>query len=465
MKRKILSISWMNDRVSAIADLGPGQSVWTAPGMVRDLQGFAEVLDLIRSQFGPGLKRVILVLDHPSLLFHVQETPPATGRMLDQVIDRAILATKFFDEPACWSRVPTAPAGTRRRQLLAIAPRSLIEGLEAVFEAADLEVAGIHPVASILSRFLGRFGLPATQPLLMVADVGGTSVLVAGRADGLLYLSRSIVDAGASQPDRLEQEINRTIFFAQQQFGVTIDRIFGVGGGGRLVGRTVREGLVVEAAPFSFDSAFLLSQAANLGRRPCFNLSLRPGKPREWVTRAIALGLAALVLLTFATTAIVEQRARAHRRQADALARQAEAATRLQLALDQRLREHRRLTALARILGPASNPPLAEWFTRYLGTIVPQQLRISRLAIGRSTNSWSIGIQGKVREPGSRFHTILEDFERTLTSGPFHARILDSTHLQTVSERSASGQRPLALPLANAPSSSDRPFQILGELP
>ena len=106
MSRHSLGISWVHGRFQAVASSG-GQTVgaWTCPAVVEESR-FEDALSEAVRETGFVGTRVFLVVEHRSLLFHVQETPPAKGRLLDQLLQRLVSQSRFLKSErrgAAWS--------------------------------------------------------------------------------------------------------------------------------------------------------------------------------------------------------------------------------------------------------------------------------------------------------------------------------------------------------------------------
>src|SRR5437867_344500 len=127
MARASLGISWVHGRFQAVASLG-GRNVgaWTCPTSVVEEEDFEQALAQAVHETGFTGTRVVVVLEHRSLLFHVQETPPAKGRLLEQLLQRLVSQSRFFEERAAWSRVEVAAVKGRQRYLLALLPDPLV---------------------------------------------------------------------------------------------------------------------------------------------------------------------------------------------------------------------------------------------------------------------------------------------------------------------------------------------------
>src|SRR2546423_15028919 len=126
MAKNILGISWLNGRFDAATVNGSSVvGSWLCPTAVNDEAGFGVALaEAVRQTRFAGTE-VMLVLDHRSLLFHVQETPPAAEKLVGQMLQRLIERSQFFEGKAAWSRLTLPVANSKRRFLLALLPEPL----------------------------------------------------------------------------------------------------------------------------------------------------------------------------------------------------------------------------------------------------------------------------------------------------------------------------------------------------
>src|SRR5262245_1529866 len=132
MSKKVLGISWLNGRFHAAALKGSTVSAsWSSPQPVADDADFAAALpEAVRQTRFTGAQ-LMLVLDHSSLLFHVEETPPVKGKVLAQLLERRVSQNHFYEEPAAWGRIDLPLLKGRQRSLLALLPKSLVLRLAA----------------------------------------------------------------------------------------------------------------------------------------------------------------------------------------------------------------------------------------------------------------------------------------------------------------------------------------------
>ena len=171
-----------------------------------------------------------------------------------------------------------------------------------------------------------------------------------------------------------------------------------------------------------------------------------------------AIGIAALFCLSV-TSAVMTQ--------IDVRAREVALAnvTQQQQAEDQKhATEHKLQTVAARwqsflrVVGSTNDPPVATVFAHYLGTVIPDSMRLTQLDASRTTNGWNCRIEGVVRENEQGFITQMEAFERQLQSGLFKLRVTDSSY-QQLFRGTAPGQP------GSIKRDSERPFFVTGTIP
>ena len=431
MTRKVLGISWLHGRFQAVTLSGGAVSTaWTRPEPVVDGADFGPALaEAIRQTRFTG-HRVQVVLDHRSLLFHVQETPPARGRQLQLLLDRLVAQNRFFEERAAWGHIALPPVKDRQRSLLALIPESLVRELTDACAARRMQLIGVLPLAAVLGDHLRELPARPDEIVVLAADLGTSLHLLLGRGDGQVLFSRSVVLASAQQGERAVQEINRTLHYAQQQFGADVSQlfVFGEQAFAILKDLEIRQGLRIQPSPVAHDPLAVASLGASASSKTSLNLISRAESRQHRHRQLAAAGIAALLVASAATALKVEQAVHARELKSAAAVRRLEAEASLQAANRARQLEARRLTALVHLVGTTNDPPVPELFARYLASAIPDTMRLSQLSVNRVTNGWTFHLEGFAREPAGGFLGLMERFDQQLGTSLFHPRITDSTH-------------------------------------
>jgi hypothetical protein len=465
MARRILGISWLNGRFHAAVLKGDAVAAsWVSPQPVRLPADFEPALaEAVRQTRFSG-SRVVIVLDHGSLLFHVEETPPATGKVLRQLLDRRVAQNRFFEENAAWGRIDLPPLKGRHRVLLALLPQSLVDQLASICASLRLDLLAMVPAAAVLREHLRRLSTPAEETVVLATDLGGSLYLLLGRGDGQVLFSRSLALGATFQSDRAAQEIARTLHYAQQQFGTTVNHLFVFGSQAfaSLKDAPIRSGLEIHPSPVSDDPFYFARQAGSISPRMPVNLVSRTESQRQRARRLAVAGLAAALAAATATTLIVEDTVRARERAAVTREEQLKVSGDATAAMRLRQREARHLEAFLRLVGGTNDAPVAELFARYLPTVMPDTMHLTEASTSRGLNGWEFQLKGFIREQNLDSLASLERFEQELQRGIFHAQINDSTYQQLFRGRadgaSAEAQR-------SGRSGDGKPFFVTGRIP
>lgn len=466
MTRKVLGISWLHGRFQAVTLSGGAVSAsWTKPEPVVNDADFGPALAEAIQQTGFTGHRVQIVIDHRSLLFHVQETPPARGKQLQLLLGRLVAQNRFFEERAAWGQIALPSLKDRQRSLLALLPESLVRELTDACTTQRVQLVGVLPVAAVLGEHLRRLPARPDEIVVLAADLGASLHLLLGRGDGQVLFSRSVVLASAQQSERAVQEINRTLHYAQQQFGADVSQLFVFGEQAFAVLKDlqIRQGLKILPSPVAADPLLYARQAANTPSKAGLNLVSR-AESRQQLRRQLAVaGIAALLLGSAGTVVKVEHIVRAREQRAAATERQLEAAASAESATRERQQRARHLTALLHLVGTTNSPPVPELFARYLAVAMPDTMRLNQLNVQRTTNGWSFHFEGFARESAGGFLGSLERFEQQLRGSVFRPRITDSTHHRLF----GGGEVPAATAVPGTPNggrSDEKTFFVTGAI-
>jgi hypothetical protein len=471
MKRGTLGISWLNETLTAAwAGRDGVVQTWHAPAAVKDGAMLSGAMREVCRRSGEDLRRVVLLMDHRNLLFHVQETPPAKGRLLDQMLERLIAENRFFDEPSVWAKLELPPGARHHRWLLALTPQSIWNDIKSACDENELDLVGLYPATALLARHLGKVRAEPGEAVLLIADFGGSHGLLVGRGDGQILFARSIAASRSETEGRLDQEINRTLHFAEQRFGGKVSRIVAMGERceSALSGRPLREGLNVETLVADLEDPALAAGASDGGPGIRLNFVRRSLWQSPWARPVLAAGMAALLLVSMATAAWVLDQARTQSLEQERWKREVRAAARIRETRLSRGQEWDNLRALIVTVGDPDQPAVVSAFCRYLQTTTPATLRLTGLDLERVTNGWALRLEGISREQGGRFVSGIEEWEAGMTGGVFRVRVEDSTHRRSVAGSSAGLGSTLPMSgegrVTPKPEPGEKPFFLSGTI-
>lgn len=463
MAKKILGICWLHGQFQAIP-LAGGRATgtpWIAPGPVTTPAEFSAALaQAIRETAFTG-QQVMVAIDHRHLLFHVQETPPARGKILNRLLSRLVSQNQFFDEPAVYGHVELPATKGHHRQLLALLPHSIVESLHQSCALNAVTLAALVPAAVGFAASLKGLPAPPDETVIVATEIGDSLNLVLGQSNGRLLFSRTMLLGTTAQAERATQEINRTLHYAQQQFGTLVNHLFVSGShiGTALLNAPIRAGLKTLDCPV-IDMTTLARRAVEFGRKHPLNFASRnTSHRRTWQTVA-ATGLAACLVVSIATAWKVELQIRA--RGKDAAIAEQQLRTESELA-DQKevlLRKARRLEATLDFIGRPNAAPVAAAFPRYLPSVIPDHLRLTGVELSEAPGGWKVHLQGVVVGTAADSSVIIEKLERDLETGIFQVQTTDSTLRQQLR-----GDTDESIAQRASAAGTERPFFLTGFIP
>jgi hypothetical protein len=414
---------------------------------VGDVNAFAETVAHAVRETGFSGSQAMVIIDHRNLLFHVQDTPPAEGKVVDQILERLVGRGQFFEEKAAWGRLALPESKGRHRHLLALLPESLIQGLVTVFAAHRLELTGVFPIAAVLGDQLRLLAAQEGEAVLLAADLGDAIHLLLGTGDGQVLFSRTVAIGGQQPAERAAQEISRTLHYAQQQFGAAVNKLFVYGARTfqLLKNFPIRSGLAIAPSPVAEDPLYFARQVFLLSPKLRLNF-LPPSALKKKSNRQIAAALiVALATGSISTTIVTEIRVRARERALINQVQQSSAEAEIRNRSVTLENEATRWRALRSAIGSTNDPPVPELLIRHLANALPEAARLSRVDVQQATNGWHVRLEGFVVEASGEFVEVISTFENRLSSDPFRLRIQDGTRRQLThggAGRAVSGQRP-----------------------
>src|SRR5439155_15722552 len=169
----------------------------------------------------------------------------------------------------------------------------------------DLHLTSVLPASAVLHQQLTRLPLDKEEVVMLAAETGGSTTVVIGRCDGRILLARTSPGNWNEGAERLALDLNRTILFVSQQYGVTINKgvwLFGPGAEAQVKTMESHMQLPVKVSPIQYSPMYWATEALKLApaASPNFiSLQLRQAPQREvfakviWAATALILALSA----------------------------------------------------------------------------------------------------------------------------------------------------------------------------
>jgi hypothetical protein len=227
MDKKVLAICWLNGQFKAMAvHKGAVKSIWESPQIVDENADFQAVLNEAVNQTGYNGVNVCILISSRKLMYHLIEVPPVSGADLEYYIERKANQLKAFDEPLSFCYIKTLPTRISNGVLVNIYPRSFLEKLTGRCNEIDLHLSRMFTLQSVMRTQLGSLNVAIEEPVVLAADVNGSTALLIGRKDGEVYFGRTIYGNWKVDPEYVCNEIMRSVLFVKQQFGIMATRVF-----------------------------------------------------------------------------------------------------------------------------------------------------------------------------------------------------------------------------------------------
>lgn len=435
-------------------------ATWRAPEPVHETEAWAAALRAARQATGYRGREVRVVLDHRNLIHHLQETPPGKPALVRQLLARQVEQHPFFEEPAVWSTRELPAGKERQRHLLTLIPASVAQAIHDGAVACQLELKGLFAPAAVLEPRLRQEATPG-RPVLLATHADGLLCLLAGDAGGQVFFARSVSLLGSMDGERIAQELNRTLLFTQQQFGVVIPecRWWGEGLDSALNTARLREGLTLVPAKGPADEFFFATEVTRLAPGASTNLCRSAWPVGAGSSRGLALAAALLLLASLTFASWVEGRVRAVARETAVRQAAHAAAADAASAHAEGVAETEAWRRLAGWLNPEAHPPAAWLILRRVAALSPTNLVWLSARVQQTNAQWRVRLEGTTRESPAALLPSLERFEAALSGPPLQFQIADSTLRQLLGDDPGAAEA-----LAPEPGGGTR-FFVEGKLP
>ncbi len=429
-----LSVSWFSNQFAAVAvHRGKVEGTWK-----KELEGQASTFeDLISEavqQTGYRGQTVSLVLAHPRLVQQLIELPPIKKSLLGKLVRRQAQQQKFFPGEAAWAYQVCISTKKSQRVILHLFPRMLLNQFIHGCKTNGLHLTTVLPPSAVLHRQMSQLPLGKEDIALAAAETGGSTTVAIGRSDGQILLARSLPGTWNDELERLGLDLNRTILFIQQQYGLAINKglwLFGPGAAELRARLRIHVQLPVNISPVNYHPFYWATEALKLRPRigpNLISLELQQAPIRRVFARVVAASTMLTVAGALGTAAYCSFQARQEAANIGILSRQAahlETRQRQLRLIDDELSRKRELIEL---VIDNQQPPVPMWLLGYLGEAVPPELVVTNVQVKREAESWKVHLAGTAQQSGKELKTSpspasLALLEENLKAGPFRFKL------------------------------------------
>ncbi|HEX3728895.1 MAG TPA: hypothetical protein VHV47_03765 [Opitutaceae bacterium] len=427
VRGRSLIAAWVaGDFRAAVFQHGELGAEWRAPGRVRSLEELEGALDAARAALGSRETDVALLLEHEQFLHRVELAPslaPAAARTHLQA-----RVARHAGRPV-WAAERMAAVRQDAAYMLHVLPGAFHAELEQILRARRLRLTRLFPLSAPLLQALGG-AESGDRPALAAAETGGVTTVVVGWPGGHLAFTRTFRAAWGAETERVSVEVNRSLLYAKQQLGTTVERIRLFGDERAIADIAARcgENREIVGGPLSLRE-LMVSAAALPSSHPANAVGehrRRQGRRRLLRTVLIAASWAAVAALGFSAAADwAAWKNETHIFQA-LQARGAELrAEHAQLMLRQRA-----ATADRRFVAQVEAgrlPPVAARFPAYVGSLLPGSIQLTELRVEwqEAPRHWSFRLAGTVRGGEEEGRAAAAGLQDKLEHGPLRAHVAE----------------------------------------
>jgi len=425
MRRHLLGVSLIAGYLTAtVFHKGKPGNSWQCPEHVASAEAFAQALREARSETGFRGRYVSFVVETEEASHAFFKTPPMRRRDLETFLARKAEQNKPFDEPAVYCFEQTK-ALTGEGVLLHMLPMSYFNTVMQACAELGLTPLQWVPPSAVLRGSLEDLPIADKEVALIAASSAGRAALVFGDRQGRLVFARHLAFREEEGTEKLLREINRSVLYVKQQFGVAVRRGWQVGSAKNLIAN-VQADIKFAAMPGHEDDFSWMLQAIALPLKSESNLiphEIQDEREQLLRARISAAAIALLLMAAVASSVLIEA----------VLAKQQRVAAAMMQEYSDQLREKRELQRTVEQLATLKHsvhrietrrPPLPGWYLGYLAEAVPEGMVLDEAAVIDEGDGWKVRISGVASgtQPFA-WAAQLQRFEQALSGPPYHLKI------------------------------------------
>lgn len=419
----ILGVTWVHGWFRAARIGTEGQPSWTASGLVRTESELANSLREAAAALGSGLQKVVFIVAHANLVPVHLDLPVTSPARLRQILPREVERQKPFPEPALWweqREAASQKSGARPLHLLA---KSVHDGISRACVQAGLKLESVIPVSEAIRSLDSAAAVDGSIVLRAVVLPEGLAIVA---SEGNCVLLVRSVRLSSLDPERLGQELRRTLTYLQEQIQRPVARVRLFDLGPEAVSRVVNVpvGVPLES-PDVADSAWF-EWLQGRGAAPAirwtstttrdFGQAIGFGRWDRlgWILSGVSI--LAVGVLEWSRWTMREEWSAA-RTQRDNL----EVTVR---TLEQVREGHRQARDLLNQWNRTRRNPLPMWVPAILGSELPASWVLHQMSLETNSTGWTVRFEGGSGSPGVSYSELeLAGMLAKLTNGPGHLTV------------------------------------------
>ena len=431
MKHHTIGVSMLYGKfTAAVYDRGaPGRS-WDCPYPVEDVESFKKALGEAVSNLKYTGKFISFVIEDEKLEHVFVQSPTLSKKDMRAFLERRVDQEKTFEGPAAYSYSTADSPKGGSAIILNVMEKAYLKGMMDTCFEMGLNPFQMFPLVTVVGKKAHKLLASAEEIGAVVAQAGGRLALVIARGDGSILFER-FLNYEPSRPEDFERtgrELNRSILFAKQQFGVAAASVHFIGDFPdefvqAIVGQV---DLPLNRAEPEAGPAHIVADGLRIPARDVSNLvphDVQTKPRRDMLVKISAVMIAILWLSSVAVGAFLEWAIQSKRGDL------ANAQDRFNVvAKDHDVWESKAIrfalikTSIANFR-KERKPPVPGWLLSWLGEATPDGLILKKVSAQREGAGWAIRIEGISEKEHSQAAEDLKLFEAALTAPPYYMTV------------------------------------------
>lgn len=428
-----LGISWFNNQFKAVAaHRGTVTGAWAHVCESANVNEFEALLREAIQKTGFRGSSVSLVLAQSWSAQQMVDLPPVKGPALKKILARQAQQQKFFVGEAAWSFEESGAERDSRRIILHLVPKAALNQLITACHTHGLHLVSVVPPSTIFQQQLRKLPLEKQDVAMLAGETGGATTIVIGRNDGRILLARTLHGTWKEGGERLALDLNRTILFASQKYGIALTKdlwLYGPDAPAQADSVQPHLQISVSASPVEYDPFYAATRALALRPQLSSNFIspvMQKAHQRDLFAKAVLAMTVFAVVASLAVTCFAFVLARQNQASIRQLTDQYQRLEsqrgpleklKSQLALDQHLDK----TVLEE-----RPPPVPLWLFAALSEAVPTGCTVTNFHVKRQGDSWQVQLAGDyLGEANADKANIRAQLVARLSSGPFHMNLVE----------------------------------------
>jgi len=433
----VLGFAWLNGSLHAATFRRQKMTQsWSCPTSVRTVAEFEAVLDEALASVNFAGTDTFLILENEIFTHQADDIPIFAESAQRTYLKSRIQRHEKENGPVLWVMQPLITLHQEQSILLHLLPKSFYVELHHVLLKRHLDLTRILPLIVPVQYELNRIPAGKNTTVIVAAEIGTSTVVVAGRVGGPLLFSRTILADLNREPSRVGVEVNRSLLYTKQHFESAASSVWlmaqnGVSAASELQTKCGAGKKVVALPTTPVD---WLQSAAKLSPQQPINLLSRylKTKRRTQFIRGGVLVIAWLGLALMISSYF--QAASDWRKEHAQLTNLHDHEPALRAdreRLERRNNATERDLAFANRVSTDRLPPVPASLLGYVAKLLPDGARLVEFNVrwDAEAGSWSFQFNGSIEADDETARTLIASMQDELAKSPLRVRFNENAHV------------------------------------